>query len=58
MARAVLRWHYVSRIGRSASVPAYTLTRDYEEQSVWKKSAGGWQERGMDMTRDTLTYRC
>ena len=54
---AVVRWHFVTRIGRTASAPAYTLVRDYEEQSVWNKSGGGWRQTSADMTRDTLTYR-
>lgn len=56
-ARAVLRWHYITRHSRSASALAYTVVRDYEEHSVWKKLPGGWLEMAADMTRDTVDYR-
>lgn len=52
-ARAVLHWHYIS----VHSAPAYTLIRDYQEQSLWKKTASGWQETSGDMVSDALQYR-
>ena len=54
-ARAVLHWHYVTRIVHGA-LP-YMITRNYQEQSLWKKTAGGWQEVSADMTHDTVDYR-
>ncbi len=53
-ARATLHWHYVTQV---QATTAYTVTRDYQEQSLWKKTAGGWQEVSADLTRDTIEYR-
>jgi len=35
-ARAILHWHYITHHSRSASAPAYTIMRDYEERTIWK----------------------
>ncbi len=54
-AQAVLHWHYVFRTKHGTL--SYMVTRDYQEQSLWKKTAGGWQEVSADMTHDTVDYR-
>jgi hypothetical protein len=54
-AKAVLHWHHDTRSLRS--VPAYTITRDFQAQTLWKKTAGGWQEVSADVTRSTTEYR-
>ncbi len=54
-ARVVLHWHYASR--KLHASPAYTTTRDYQEQSLWKKTAAGWQEASADMVHDVVDYR-
>ncbi len=56
-ARAVLRWRYVTHFSRSASTPAYTIVRTYEEQTTWAKLPGGWREVAGDITHDTLDYK-
>ena len=56
-AKAILQWHYVSHHFRSASTPAYTITRDYQEQALWKKSSSGWQEVIGQMTHDVIDYQ-
>lgn len=56
-ARALLHWHYTTVHTRSASAPAYTYTRDYVEQSVWKKLPNGWHETSSQMAHDVIDYR-
>lgn len=56
-ARVVLRWHYMDHRTRFASAPAYTFTRDYEEQSVWRKLPNGWHEASGQLTHDVIDYR-
>ncbi len=56
-ARAILRWHYTAHTLCSSSTAAYTYTRDYEEQSVWRKLPNGWHEIGAQITHDMSDYR-
>ena len=54
-ARAVLHWHHVTHSLRL--VPAYTVVRDVQVQTLWRKTAGGWQEASADVTRSIVEYR-
>ena len=54
-ARAVLQWHHVTH--SLSSFPAFTLTRDVQVQTLWKKTGGGWQEASADVTHSTTDYR-
>lgn len=56
-ARAVLQWRFTDRHARPASASAYTYTRDYVEQSIWKKRPAGWHETSGQMTHDIIDYR-
>lgn len=52
---AVLHWHHVTHPLRP--VPAYTKIGDFQAQTLWKKTAGGWQEASADVIRSTTEYR-
>ncbi len=54
-AKAVLHWHHVTHSLRSAL--AYTVIRDFQAQTLWKKTAGGWLEASADVTRSIIDYR-
>lgn len=56
-ARAVLRWHYVSRYTGSLPSQNFMIVRDYEEQSLWEKSSRGWVETVSNISHDVLDYR-
>lgn len=56
-AKAVLHWEFITYHTRSSSAPAYTLKRNYDEQTTWQKLPQGWLEASADMTRDVIEYK-
>jgi hypothetical protein len=54
-AKAILHWDHITRSLRL--VPAYTILRDVQVRTIWKKTAGSWQEASADVTRSVVEYR-